>query len=203
LRVPEHARGLWLLDSVVDGVNTSAIAAPGSTDQAGPPVWMERVTLFGESHVKQIELASEVIFDARVAAARQQEGCVRFSFLAPGSVTPRRYRCQPDLVIASEVAMAEAAALAAGQPFGDPEREAIGARVRQWLVPSYTSRRYGDPRYAQLHLGCVTQVATGAEDGSEMGALCHLKQPQRAANLRRRLEEYLPFGLEAGLIFVT
>jgi hypothetical protein len=36
-----------------------------------------------------------------------------------------------------------------------------------------------------------------------MGAFNHLMQPQREANLRLRLEEYLPFGLEAGLIYVT
>ena len=31
-----------------------------------------------------------------------------------------------------------------------------------------------------------------------MGAYCHLKQPQRESNLRIRLDEYLPFGLEPG-----
>ena len=36
-----------------------------------------------------------------------------------------------------------------------------------------------------------------------MGAFSHLRQPQREANLRVRLEEYLPFGLEPGLIYVT
>ena len=36
-----------------------------------------------------------------------------------------------------------------------------------------------------------------------MGAYCQLKQPQRESNLRIRLDEYLPFGLEAGLIYVT
>jgi hypothetical protein len=36
-----------------------------------------------------------------------------------------------------------------------------------------------------------------------MGVTCHLQQPQREANLRRRLQEYLPVGLEAGLLFVT
>jgi hypothetical protein len=36
-----------------------------------------------------------------------------------------------------------------------------------------------------------------------MGVYAHLRQPQRAANLRVRLEEYLPFGLDAGLVFVT
>ena len=36
-----------------------------------------------------------------------------------------------------------------------------------------------------------------------MGAFCHLKQPQRESNLRLRLDEYLPFGLEAGILFAT
>jgi hypothetical protein len=36
-----------------------------------------------------------------------------------------------------------------------------------------------------------------------MGAFCVLKEPQREANLRIRHDEYLPVGLEAGLIYVT
>ncbi len=72
-----------------------------------------------------------------------------------------------------------------------------------WLVPSFTSTQYGDPGYAQLHLGAPRQIARGAEDGSEMGVFCHLKQPQRENNLRTRLGEYLPFGLQPGIIFVT
>ena len=77
------------------------------------------------------------------------------------------------------------------------------AAVHEWLLPAFTTLRYGQPAFLQLHLFCPTQIQTGAEDGSEMGAYCHLKQPQRAANLRLRLDEYLPFGLEAGLIYVT
>jgi hypothetical protein len=36
-----------------------------------------------------------------------------------------------------------------------------------------------------------------------MGAFHDLMQPQRETNLRIRLEEYLPFGLVPGLIYVT
>jgi hypothetical protein len=36
-----------------------------------------------------------------------------------------------------------------------------------------------------------------------MGAFSDLKQPQRLANLRASLTEYLPVGLEAGVFFVT
>jgi hypothetical protein len=36
-----------------------------------------------------------------------------------------------------------------------------------------------------------------------MGALHALHQPQRETNLRERLDEYLRFGLEAGVFFAT
>ncbi len=47
------------------------------------------------------------------------------------------------------------------------------------------------------------ELRTGAEDGSEMGAFAALQHPQRLLQLRTRLDEYLPYGLEAGFIFVT
>jgi len=36
-----------------------------------------------------------------------------------------------------------------------------------------------------------------------MGAFHNLFQPQRETNLRVRLDEYLRFGLEAGIIYVS
>jgi hypothetical protein len=36
-----------------------------------------------------------------------------------------------------------------------------------------------------------------------MGAFSSLKQPQREANLRLALDEYLRSGLDAGIFFVT
>jgi hypothetical protein len=47
------------------------------------------------------------------------------------------------------------------------------------------------------------QIRTGAEDGSEMGVFCVLKSPQRHENLRIRIDEYLPVGLDAGIVYVT
>jgi hypothetical protein len=89
--------------------------------------------------------------------------------------------------------------LAPGDDLPSAEKDLIQAR----LHPVFTSVHYGDPAYAQLGLTSAEQLRTGAEDGSEMGAFSSLKQPQREANLRLRLEEYLPFGLEAGFIYVT
>lgn len=203
LRLPNHADSLWLLDSNVDGVGATALSATGSSDQPGPPTSLERVTIFGDSYVKQLLLASETIFSAPVQVSQRQEGCVRFSFVPDASATPRRYRCQPDLEIAAQIEQAEKAAQANNTTLTPAQKDAIRAKVQGWLVPSFTSTLYGQPAYAQLHLACPCQIQTGAEDGSEMGAFCHLKQPQRETNLRIHLEEYLPFGLDPGIIYVT
>jgi hypothetical protein len=162
-----------------------AIAGNDGGDLPGPPATLERTTVFGAVHLEEVVLASGVIFASRVVARRRQAGCVRFGYVPEGSQTPRRYRCQPDLAL---------------EEVDDPaQRESARAR----LTPSFTSVRYGHPAYAQLGLGCAGEISTGAEDGSEMGAFGSLQQPRREANLRLRLEEYLPFGLEAGLIYVT
>jgi hypothetical protein len=173
-----------------------AIAASAGGELPGPPATLERTTVFGTVHVRELSLASEVIFTAPVTAVRRQAGCVRFSYVPNDSRTPRRYRCQPDLALAQR---AQEMHLKPGYSLPPPEKELIQFR----LQPVFTSVHYGDPAYAQLGFGSAEELRTGAEDGSEMGAFCHLKQPQREANLRLRLEEYLPFGLEAGFIYVT
>jgi hypothetical protein len=76
-----------------------AIAADDAGDVPGPPATLLRTTIFGEVHVQQLPLASEVIFTSVVLSQRRQSGCVRFSYVPEGSATPRRYRCQPDFEI--------------------------------------------------------------------------------------------------------
>jgi hypothetical protein len=189
LRLPVSCERLTIRDSIVAAPRVAsasrpAIAADDDAAQPGPPTTLERSTLWGAVYVKELT-ASETIFNDLVRVERRQAGCVRFSYVPEGSQTPRRYRCQPDLALE-------------GVTF--PSREAL---IRARLRPSFTSIHYGHPAYAQLSLTCAEEIRTGAEDGSEMGAFSHLKQPQRETNLRIRLEEYLPFGLEAGLIYVT
>ena len=43
----------------------------------------------------------------------------------------------------------------------------------------------------------------GAENGAEMGLFQSLGQAQCEANVRARMEEYLRFGLESGIFYVT
>lgn len=193
---PETCRGVWVLDSIVDGVGGPAIAADGGAHSA--PLTIQRSTVLGAVAVYALE-ASETIFTGHVDTARTQAGCVRFSYVPRGSRTPRRHRCQPDLAIAARLELA----LAADPLLSPADQDAIRAFVAGWLVPAFMSVAYGQPEYCQLRLNAPAEIRTGAQDGAEMGVYCQLKQPQRESNLRIRLDEYLPFGLEAGLIYVT
>ncbi len=164
-----------------------AISANLSGAAEGPPTWLEQVTVLGRAHDKELAMASNCIFSDPVVCARVQDGCVRFSYTPPQSVTPRRYRCQPDLALE-------------GIAPGDIAEQA--AAIRR-MTPLFTSLRYGQPGYGQLALACGRELTAGGDNDAEMGAFNHLLQPQREAGLRIRLQEYLPVGLETGIIYVT
>lgn len=182
----------------LDGV-AAAIAAPDVTT-AAPPTRIERSTLLGSTYVTVMELGSEVIFAGIAYAQRRQQGCVRFSYIPPGSVLPRRYRCQPDLAIARTLAQLRQDK---GEAAMTAQETRIRDRLQRQVVPVFTSQIYGQPAYGQLSRRCPPEIRTGADDDSEMGTFNFLKQPQREANLRVVLDEYLRFGLAAGLFFVT
>lgn len=195
IQLPPNGRGLAIFDSIIDG----AIAGYKAKDP-GPALRIERSTVFGRVYVRELPLATEAIFTDVIIVVRRQQGCARFSFIPRESRTPRPYRCQPDLEIRTRDDL-ESARLK--RDLTPAELKAIADTVYAFLEPSFTSVRYGDPGYAQLHLHAPLQITHGAQDGSEMGAFCHLKQPQREGNLRLRLGEYLPFGLVPGFIYVT
>ena len=68
------------------------------------------------------------------------------------------------------------------------------------MRPSFSAVSYGLPAYAQLSDGAAIQLRTEADDEAEMGVFHELHQPQREANLRVRLEEYLRAGLQAHIV---
>jgi hypothetical protein len=150
------------------------------------PATLSRCTVFGRTQAGELE-ASNCLFTERVLIDRLQQGCVRFSYVTGDSVTPRQYRCQPDGVTRPLL------------PAHPAEAAAEAIRV----TPGFTSATFGDPAYAQLLRSCAPEIRGGADDGAEMGVWNLLKQPQREANLRQSLDEYLRFGLEAGVIFVN
>jgi hypothetical protein len=178
-------------DSIVDSTSAAsqAIGAP-SSGLAHVTLTIRRSTVFGIVDVHAIDLAENSIFNHCVYVARRQLGCVRFSYVPPGSRTPRRYRCQPDGVIA-----------AVKERVTDPARQA--AEIANELLrvrPQFSSVRYGRPDYAQLGPGCAPEIVRGADDRSEMGAFHDLFQPQREDNLRARLDEYTPAGMDVDLV---
>lgn len=201
LELPEECQAVTIQDSLVvaataqgtDEPARAAIAADATGTTPGPITTLERVTVFGKVHVKELSLASEVIFVHPVIADRRQEGCVRFSFVPAGSQIPRRFHCQPDQALADRAKELDPVKLTPA------EVQQIVLRVR----PQFTSLRYGEAAFAQLSAACAEEIQSGAEDGSEMGVFSLLQQPQRLANLRVALEEYLRFGLEAGIFFAS
>lgn len=158
-----------------------------------------RSTVFGRIDVHTVELAENSILLGKLKVARRQQGCVRFCYVRPGSRTPKRYHCQPDL--AQEQARHEAES--SGTPVTDADLDAAVQAVRERVKPQFISQRYGNPGYCQLALTGPSEIAEGADDQSELGVFHHLYQPQRLANLRARLEEYTPARCDAAVIPVN
>jgi hypothetical protein len=186
-----------LADSILDATSRDldAISGPPDLRLAHAVVTILETTVFGAVHVHAIDLAENSIFEGDACVGRRQRGCMRFCSVASDFElrTPRRHHCQPDLV--------EAAVRERLPPGNDRERAIEQERER--VRPEFTSVRYGLPVYAQLARTCAPEIVRGADDESELGAFHDLFQPQRAANLRARLEEYSPAGADAGLVFVT
>ncbi|WP_429225979.1 hypothetical protein [Inquilinus ginsengisoli] len=192
-----------------DSASGVAYSAPGGAGFGGP-LTLEQVTVFGKLAAERFDLVSNSLLIARtvagdgwaapVHAERRQVGCMRFSFVPNGSRVPRRFRCQPQLAIDEALATREAEL---GGPVPNPERAAIINRQVRRIVPSFTSRRFGRPAYAQNRASAPSEILTGADDESEMGGFHLNYAPQREINLRIRLEEYLRFSLEAGSFFET
>jgi hypothetical protein len=176
-------------DSILDATQRELEALSGPDCAiAHAALTMARCTVIGEVHTHAIDLAENSIFMGVVRVARSQRGCVRFCYVAPESRTPRRYHCQPDLVVDTV----------------DDGPGSLAAEIeRNRVRPQFNSTRYGAPTYCQLASTCAAEIKRGADDESEMGVFHDLFQPQREANLRARLDEFTPAGMDAGMIFVS
>lgn len=181
-------------DSIIDaaGGEKEAMGAPGGVP-AHVVVTILRTTVFGIVDVHAVSLAENCIFNDCVHVARRQIGCMRFCYVPPGCRTPRRYHCQPDLVIEA----VRRKGLEASFQAAEVARETLPVR------PQFIDRRYGRPAYARLAVLCAGEITQGADDESEMGVYHDLFEPQRTANLTARLDEYTPAGMDVGIIFAT
>lgn len=204
LQLPDTIDALYLLDSIVDGSSDpKQIALANKAATNGPRATIERTTILGKSFLRKLDLGSDTIFTDIVTVQDRVEGCLRFSFVPPGSSTPQPYRCQPAQEIGTEIDSRRKAAQASGQTLPPGWDSDLTASIERWLLPGFETIEYGRPDYCQLRLTTPEQIRTGASDGAEMGAFNQLKQAQREGNLRLRIAEYVPFGRAAGIIYVT
>ena len=67
--------------------------------------------------------------------------------------------------------------------------------------PVFFSTRYGSPGYLKLLPSTPDAIRRGADDGGEMGAFHFVLAPMRESDLRIRVQEFLPVGLEFGVIY--
>ncbi|HET8629677.1 MAG TPA: hypothetical protein VFL91_19840, partial [Thermomicrobiales bacterium] len=191
---------ITVADSIVDAATPDGEALGGAYEQgANAVLTAARSTVIGRVLAREIARADNCIFTARVEVERRQRGWLRFCSVPPGSRTPRRYHCQPDLAEQAAKAALHAGGGAPSAAEVAAARRDAAARVR----PDFVSTRYGTPTYCRLADTCAEEIRRGADDESELGVYHDLFQPQREANLRTRLAEYTPAGAEAGIVFVS
>jgi hypothetical protein len=138
---------------------------------------LQRTTLMGPAALHRLH-ASEAILDDLVFVANAQDGCVRFSATADGSVLPRRYEC---------VTVAPGAPLFTSRRFGQPAYGQLSAAADSMIVSPAPE----------------ATILQGAENGSEMGAFARDLNPIKERSLRAKYQEYMPIGLTPVLIYVT
>lgn len=169
--------------SIVDSTD-EALPAYVGTDFYGGPLRIANSTVIGLVRTSILRLASNSIFIASIAPADQA------ALIAPVLAERRQEGC------------ARFSYLSPGARV--PNRYHCQPETDDSLIrPQFTSTRFRDPGYCQLSAFCPPEIRQGADDESSMGAFHDQFEPQREARLRARLEEYLRFGLEAGIFYVS
>lgn len=189
-----------ITDSVVDAGN-----APDTDTAIGGPrerpaevvLEMARTTVFGEASVARIGPAGVVdsIITGTLRAEHRQLGEVRFCSLGAESRTPRRIGCQPDGVlrgVADRVARGEVTAARA---------VALRERETDRVRPTFVATGFGSPGYGRLRDDAAEEIRRGAADEGEPGALHDQWTSRRVDDLRARLAESIPVGVDLAINF--
>ena len=169
-----------ITNSILDGKGSSAALTCYKSR-------IENSTIFGKVKLEVLELASNTMFTDLVTVNRRQTGCVRFCYILEDSVIPRCYRCLPEYF-----------KMTAGSLNNDKN-------LYMDIVTRFPFEEivYGRPGYMKFRRDIAPQILEGADNGSEIGVFNHLYLAPRIKNLKASLEEYLRFGMEAGIFLVT
>ncbi|MFN9645970.1 MAG: hypothetical protein ACK6BG_12840 [Cyanobacteriota bacterium] len=169
-----------------DGATLPALAAQGLDAR------MCDVSLFGTARTKSLE-ATGCLFTQSLSVTRTQEGCLRYSSIAPDpdpdSRLPRRFRCQPDLTLA-----------AAQERKGSTLSPTEVATVVLAAQPLFLDESFDEPTCALLHPLCPASIREGGEGGTEMGVFGPAGSSLQRANLASLFDDFIPFGLEAAIL---
>ena len=138
---------------------------------------LTRVTVLGRVAAHRLQASDSILGDF-TAVDDVQDGGVRYSACASGSVLPRRYA-------AAEIP--PGAPIFTSTSYGDPG-------YGQLLETADAAITGGADRAA---------VSSGAENSSEMGAFCADLNPLREQGLLTKYAEYMPLGLTPVIIHVT
>lgn len=180
---------LTLRDCIVDANAADAVALAGTAASPadGGPAGLARFTdctVFGKLHLRQLDEALNTLFVAELAPAPAE------TWPAPLWVERRQQGCVHFCWLPPGAVT--------------PRRHrCLPDDAHPDVQPHFSSRRYGQPAYAQLCPPTARALLRGARDEGEIGVMHALYQPQREDNLRTRLDEYLRFGLQAGLFHAT
>jgi len=165
-----------------DGTSGSVLAAEScDTELCG-------VTVFGTAAFRSLE-ATNTLFTEVLRTTRRQAGCIRYSHVPPGSKTPKRFRCAPDVTI-------NARAEKKGAPLTASERAAEVLSAR----PVFLDETPDAPGFAMLHPLCADAIAIGGEGETEIGVFTLAATRLRLRNMTRLFDIYLPFGKRAALL---
>jgi hypothetical protein len=175
---------LAVADSIIAADGAAGLALSAHSLDAR----LDRVTVLGTSRFKSLE-ATSVIFTEAANVTRRQSGCVRFSAIAADSTMPRRFRCQPDLALAQ-----------AAERKGSPLTGAEPARYALGVTPLFLDVSLDEPAVAMLHPMTADAIRLGGENDSEMGVFSTAAHGLRMANLASLFDDFVPLGLEAGLV---
>ena len=149
---------------------------------ASGTVSLSRCTVLGPTAVHRMA-ASECILHELAQVDDTQDGCVRFTAWADGSVLPRKFE---------SVRVPQGAPLFTTTDFGQPGYGQLLALADAAILPA------ADPSGAPSNT-----ISAGAEDGSEMGAFAGEKTPIKERGLLIKFQESMPAGLVPVLIPVT
>jgi hypothetical protein len=141
---------------------------------------LTRCTVLGPAAVHRL-YASDCILDDVMLVDNTQDGCVRFSAWATGSVLPRQYE---------SVEVDPTSPLFVSRAFSRPGYAQLLRSVDNTIIFGSTSAP-------------GVTISAGAEDGSEMGAFAREKNPIKQRSLLIKYQEFMPLGLVPVLIDVT